>query len=138
MARGDRIRHQLFLPREPSQRLAALAARDGVPRSSLLAAAVTAYLDRRGTSEIDERFGLRLDAITRQLARIERDGHVQLESLALFVRYMLTVTAPLADDDETGRAIGRDRFAVFVARVARQLVSGRRSLGGGDEPEAGE
>lgn len=122
---SDLVRHQLFLPRALSDRLETLAAKPGVTKSSLLAAAVAAFLDRRGANELDERFGQRLDRISSQLARIERDGHVGLESLALFVRYMLTVNAPLADEDETARAIGRDRFAAFVTRVGQQLATGR-------------
>lgn len=125
MAKRDLVRHQLFLPRALSDRLEALAAKPGVTKSSILASAVTAFLDRRGTSELDQRFGQRLDRISGQLARIERDGHVGLESLALFVRYMLTVNAPLAEEDETSRAIGRDRFAAFVTRVGQQLATGR-------------
>lgn len=125
MAARDLVRHQLFLPRAVSDRLEALAAKPGVSKSSILAAAVTAFLDRRGTNELDERFGQRLDRISKQLARIERDGHVSLESLALFVRYMLTVNAPLPEEDETSRAIGRDRFAAFVTRVGQQLATGR-------------
>ena len=125
MARADLVRHQLFLPRALSDRLEALAAKPGASKSSILALAVTAYLDRRGANELDERFAGRLDRISHQLARIERDGHVGLESLALFVRYMLTVNAPLADEDETARAIGRDRFAAFVTRVGQQLATGR-------------
>jgi predicted transcriptional regulator len=128
MARKDQVRHQLFLPRETSERLEKLAAKPGVSKSSLLATAVSAFLDRRGTNELDERFGLRLDRISNALARIERDGHVQIESLALFIRYMLTVNAPLADEDEVSRAIGRDRFAAFITRVGKQLASGRRSF----------
>ena len=125
MAKRDLVRHQLFLPRALSDRLEALAAKPGATKSSILALAVTAYLDRRGANELDERFARRLDRISSQLARIERDGHVGLESLALFVRYMLTVNAPLAEEDETARAIGRDRFAAFVTRVGQQLASGR-------------
>ena len=125
MARADLVRHQLFLPRALSDRLEAIAAKPGATKSSILALAVTAYLDRRGANELDERFAQRLDRISGQLARIERDGHVGLESLALFVRYMLTVNAPLADEDETARAIGRDRFAAFVTRVGQQLATGR-------------
>ncbi|HEX5185042.1 MAG TPA: CopG family transcriptional regulator, partial [Allosphingosinicella sp.] len=77
--------------------------------------------------------GLRLNRISDQLARIERDGHVQIESLALFIRYMLTVNAPLAEEDEVSRAIGRDRFQAFIARVAQQLASGRRSFAAEEE-----
>jgi hypothetical protein len=125
MAKADLVRHQLFLPRALSDRLEALAAKPGASKSSILAAAVAAFLDRRGANELDERFAQRLDRISNQLARIERDGHVGLESLALFVRYMLTVNAPLADEDEAARAIGRDRFAAFVTRVGQQLATGR-------------
>jgi len=128
MARSDRVRHQLFLPGDVSKRLEALAAKPGATKSSVLAAAVVNLLDRRGENELDDRFGLRLDRISNQLSRIERNGHVGIESLALFIRYMLTVNAPLAEEDDIARAIGRDRFAAFVTRVGQQLASGRRSF----------
>ena len=128
MARSDRIRHQLFLPRDLSDRLAALAAKPGASRSSILAAAVSAFLDGHAASELDRRFALRLERISDQLARIERNTHVEIESLALFIRYMLTVNAPLPEEDEGARAIGRDRFQAFIERVGRQLASGRRSF----------
>jgi len=133
MARSDLVRHQLFLPRALSERLEALARAPGVTRSSLLATALTAWLERGASDELELRFARRLDRLSGQLERIERDGHVQIESLALFVRYMLTVNAPLADDDEMARAIGRDRFAAFIGRVGQQLASGRRSF----DPEQG-
>jgi hypothetical protein len=47
---------------------------------------------------------------------------------------MLTVNAPVAEDDEVARAVGRDRFAAFVARVGQQLASGRRTLDPEEEP----
>jgi hypothetical protein len=128
MGRSDQVRYQLFLPRAVSERFEQLAAAPGASRSKLLAAAVDAWLNRRGASELDERFALRLDRISNQLARIERDGHVGIESLALFIRYMLTVNAPLAEEDEVLRAIGRDRFAAFVTRVGQQLAGGRRTF----------
>ena len=127
--RSDLVRHQLFLPKDVSERLEALARAPGVSKSSLLAAAVTAWLDRRGTDELEARFARRLDRISNQLGRIERDGHVGIESLALFIRYMLAVNAPLPEGDEAARAIGRDRFAAFVTRVAQQVAGGRRSFG---------
>ena len=125
MARSDQVRHQLFLPKEVSERLEALARAPGASKSRILAEALTAWLDRKGADEMELRFARRLDRLSNQLARIERDGHVQIESLALFVRYMLTVNAPLPEGDEAARAIGRDRFARFVQRVGQQLASGR-------------
>ncbi len=125
MPRSDQVRHQLFLPKDVSERLEALAAKPGASKSRILAEALTAWLDRKGADEMELRFARRLDRLSNQLARIERDGHVQLESLALFVRYMLAVNAPLPEGDEAARAIGRDRFAAFVQRVGQQLASGR-------------
>jgi predicted DNA-binding protein len=128
MARTTQVRHQLFLPKEVSDRLEALALAPGASKSKILAEALASWLDRKGTDELEARFARRLDRLSNQLARIERDGHVQLESLALFVRYMLAVNAPLPEGDEAARAVARDRFAAFVQRVGQQLASGRLTL----------
>ena len=128
MGQKPQVRYQLFLPKDVAERFEELAAKPGATKSSILAAALTTFLNRRGASEAEERFAIRLDRISDQLARIERNGHIELESLALFVRYMLTVNAPLAEEDEVAQAIGRDRFAAFVARVGKRLASGRRTF----------
>jgi hypothetical protein len=44
------------------------------------------------------------------------------------VRYMLKENAPLAEGYEVARAIGRDRFAAFIARVGRRPTSGTRTF----------
>jgi hypothetical protein len=123
-----KVRHQLFLDTDVSEKLAALAAKPGASKSQILADAVVAWLNRRGAHELDDRFGQRLNRISAQLNRIERDGQVLLESLALFVRYQLTVTAPLPEPDQAARAVGRDRFEAFVDQVGRQIAGGGRSL----------
>jgi len=124
-----KIRHQLFLPKPISDRLEALAAKPGTSKSAILADAVTAWLNRRGSNELDDRFGMRLDRMTTALGRIERDGHILLETLALFVRYELAIHAPLAENDQAGRAIAVKRFEAFIAQVGRQIAAGRRTIG---------
>ncbi|ODU20392.1 MAG: CopG family transcriptional regulator [Sphingomonas sp. SCN 67-18] len=125
----EKVRHQLFLAKPLSDRLETLAAKPGATKSAILADALTAWLDRRGSSELDDRFGLRLDRMTNALSRIERDGYILLETVALFIRFELSIQAPLADGDQAGRAIGRERFEAFVAQVGRQVAAGRRTLG---------
>jgi predicted DNA-binding protein len=134
MTRADLVRHQLFLPRDLSERLEALARGPGASRSAILAQAVAAFLERKGTDELERRFAQRLDRLSNQLARIERNGQIELESLALFIRYMLTVNAPLPEGDKAAQAIGRERFLKFVERVGQQLASGRLTLA----PEGGQ
>ena len=129
----ERVRHQLFLSKPLSDRLEVLAAKPGASKSAILADAVVAWLDRRGASELDDRFGLRLDRLTTALGRVERDGQIVLETLALFIRFELTIQAPLAETDQAGRAVGRERFEAFVAQVGRQLATGRRTLGAEQE-----
>ncbi len=124
----ERVRHQLFLPKPVSDRLEALAAAPGASKSAILADAVTAWLDRRGTSELEERFALRLARMSSALARIERDGQVVLETLALFIRFELAIQSPLAENDHAGRALARERFEAFVTQVGRAVASGRRTL----------
>ncbi|MET3711711.1 putative transcriptional regulator [Sphingomonas trueperi] len=125
----EKVRHQLFLPKPVSDRLEALAAKPGASKSAILADAVTAWLNRRGVSELEERFGLRLDRMTTAIGRIERNEHVLLETLALFVRYELAIHAPLAESDQAGRAMGAKRFEAFVTQVGRQVAAGRRTIG---------
>ena len=127
---ADKIRHQLFLSIALTERLEALAAKPGVTKSAILADAVEAWLTRKGRNELDEHFGLRLDRIITALGRVERDGNVQLETLALFIRYELAIHAPLAETDKAGRAIARDRFNAFVEQVGRQIAGGQRTIGG--------
>lgn len=122
-------RHHLYLDDALTRRLEELAAKPGASKSGIVAAALKSFLDRRGETELDHQFRIRLDRISRQLDRIERDGHVLLESLALHVRFQLTVTAPIPENDRAAQAIGRDRFQSFIDQVARQLATGKRSLG---------
>ncbi len=124
----DRIRHQLFLTKELSERLEVLAAKPGATKSAILVDALNAWLNRRAASELEDKFGARLDRMTNAIGRIERDGHVLLETLALFVLIELTVNAPLPKGDDAARAVGRARFEEFVARVGERLASGRRTL----------
>lgn len=124
----SKVRHQLFLATDLSERLEALAAKPGASKSAILSDAVEAWLNRRGSLELDDRFGLRLNRMSTQLNRIERDQQVLLESLALFVRYQLTVTAPLPEPDTAARAVGRDRFQAFIDQVGSQMAAGGRTL----------
>ena len=130
MTSPAKSRHQLYLDADLTEKLAALATKPGASKSAILADAVAAWLTRRGAQELDDRFGLRLNRISAQLNRIERDQQVLLESLALFVRYQLTVTAPLPEPDQAARAVGRDRFQAFIDQVGRQIAGGGRTLGG--------
>src|SRR5690606_3188791 len=118
-------RHHLYLDDELTEQLEALAAKPGSSKSAIVSDALRAFIARRGASELDDRLKVRLDRISRQLNRIERDQQILLESLALFVRYYLTVTAPLPEvDQEAARALGQERFQAFIDQVGRRIAGG--------------
>lgn len=121
-------RHHLYLDNDLTAKLDALAAKPGTSKSAIVADALRGYLARRGAKELDDALGARLDRISTQLGRIERDQQIVVESLALFVRYYLTTNAPLPEPDQAARAVGRDRFQSFIDQVGRQIASGGRTL----------
>ncbi|EQB08436.1 hypothetical protein [Novosphingobium lindaniclasticum] len=124
----NKVRYQLFLPEPLSARLLEEANRPGVTKSDILVQALTVWLDRRGRKELDDRFGRRLDRIAELLDRLLRDSHIELETLALFIRYELAINPPLAENDAAGRAAGSLRFEAFLSQVARQVGQGKRTL----------
>lgn len=121
-------RHHLYLDRELTAELERLAAQPGASKSAIVADALRAYLERRAAREIDDLFKTRLDRMSGKLARIERDLLVLLETLALFIRHQLTITAPLPEADKAQLAVGRERFERFVDQVGRQLAGGARLI----------
>jgi hypothetical protein len=124
-----KVRQNLYIDRELSDALEALAAGPGANKSRLVNDAVAAWLARRASKEVDDLLKVRLDRMSRELGQVRRELEVLLESLSLFVRYQLMVTAPLPEADAAARAVGRDRFEAFVAQVGRQLAGGTRTLG---------
>lgn len=128
------VRHQLFLSRDIAAKLADMAKRKGVARSEILVRALTVELGREQEAELDARFGARFDRISSQIDALGHDLHVEAEALALLIRYLVTVLAPLADDDLAGRAAGTVRFEAMLSQIARRVLSGIRTFDPGREP----
>lgn len=132
-----KIRHNLYIDRKLSDALTLLATRPGASKSQILTDALRAYVATRGGEDLDAMLKRRLAGISADQQAIRRDLLVLLESLSLYVRYQLMVTAPLPESDQAARAVGRERFEAFVAQVGRQLAAGRRTLGptDGEKPQ---
>jgi hypothetical protein len=53
-----------------------------------------------------------------------------IESLALFIRYYLTITPQLPrSEQEPARSLGHQRFEFFIAQVGRRLAGGQNIVG---------
>src|SRR5882724_8808073 len=119
-------RHHLYLDDALSEELDRLAEKPGSSKSGIVADALRAYLVRGGAKEADAVLKARLDRFARNVARIERNQEVLLETLALYVRWQLTVTAPLPESEQAAaRAAGEARFQSFVDQLSRRIAAGR-------------
>lgn len=125
-----KVRQNLYIDREIADALDALARNSGGNKSRIVNDALATWLARRASKEVDDLLKPRLDRISRDVALARRDIDVLLESLALFVRYQLTVTAPLPEADAAALAVGSERFQRFVTQLGRQIAAGKRSLPG--------
>lgn len=106
-----------------------VAARKGLTKSTIIEAAVASYLSPDGPDRLEAAFARRLDRISRQVERLERDIAISAEALALFVRFWLTVTPPLPDTVQAAaQAKGRGRYEAFVDTVGRRLAKGQSVL----------
>lgn len=122
-----KFRHQFFLPEPLSERLEALAAKPGASKTAILTEAFTAWLERRAAHELDDRFGARLERHSRAADRMERKLGLLAETLGLFVRHQLTLTAHQPAFDAETQQMGQLRYDAFVKLVGRLAA---RSAGG--------
>ena len=117
----------VYLSDHVAERLALAARRPGANKSAIVDAALDRFLNPERDPSGDAALVRRLDRINRQLDRVDRDVGIVAETLALYVRYHLTMTPPLPlADREAARALGRDRFEMFVAQVGKRVASGNR------------
>ncbi len=121
-----RDRLNLSLPVEMIAQINDLATRKRLTRSAIVEAAVSSFLAPDGADRLEAAFARRLDHLTRQVQRLERDSGLSTEALALFIRFWLTITPPLPSDAQaTAQAKGRERYEGFIEALGRRLNQGR-------------
>ena len=91
----------------------------------IVAAALASWLSPDAADQREAAMAKRLDRLSRQFERLERDQSIQIETLALFVRYFLTVSTPVPEaHQDAARAQGKARFAQFIEQLGRHLLRG--------------
>jgi hypothetical protein len=122
----SRTRLNIFIEPDHAKRLDQLAAHKGVSKSAVIAAALASFLSPDAADQREAAMGKRLDRLSRQFDRLERDQGILIETVALYIRYFLTVSLPVPDgQQDAARAQGRARYAQFVEQLARHIQRGR-------------
>ena len=115
-----------YLDPDTFKKLARAATQAGASRSSVVEAAVAACLSSDGIDKREAVFTRRLDRLTRQYGKLDRNLTILTETLALFIHYQLAIAPPIPVDDEAAvKAQGRERFEAFVARLGRRLADSK-------------
>jgi hypothetical protein len=96
-------------------------------KSALIEEALRARLEPEQVPGANEVIVRRLNELQRIVGGIGRDVAIATETLALFVRYFLTITPPLPQSEqEPARLLGKERFQVFIAQIGRRLAGDQR------------
>ncbi|MEY9652514.1 DNA-binding transcriptional MocR family regulator [Bradyrhizobium elkanii] len=125
-----RDRMNVYFPPELLKQISELADRKKLSRSAIVEAAVASFLSPDGADRREAAFTRRLDRLSRQMQRLERDVGLTAETImALFIRFWLTITPPLPNDAQAAaQAKGRERFEGFVEALGRRLQKGQSFL----------
>ena len=116
----------VYLSPELMGQLTAFAKRERQPKSLVAETAIVSFLTPDDADRREAAVARRLDQLTRQVDRLERDLTVSAEALTLFIRFWLTVTPPLPDTAQAAaQAKGRERFDSFLQALGRRLSKGQ-------------
>jgi hypothetical protein len=123
---GSKRRYSVLLSAELADRFERVARLRHGAKSALVEEALDRRLNPEKYPMLDEALLRRLDEQSSSLATLKRDTAINTEMISLFVRYFLTITPPLPDNEQKpARSLGKQRFEVFVAQIGRRLASDR-------------
>lgn len=124
-----KARLSVYLDQETMTQLSQLADQKRQPKSLIAEAAITSFLTPDDADRREAAVARRLDRLARQGERLERDLWIAAETLALFIRFWLTVTPPLPESTQAAaQAKGRERFESFLETLGRRLAKGQSVL----------
>ena len=122
-------RYTLYLSRPLARKFDLVAQQRQGAKSALVEDALRASLEPQPHPGLDDGLARRLDELNRNTARIGRDVAIATETLALFVRYFLTITPPLPQSEqEPARLLGKERFQVFCVPCHGTAGNGRGKI----------
>jgi hypothetical protein len=124
-----KARLSVYLDPDMLAQLTELADRKQQSKSLIAEAAITSFLTPDDADRREAAVARRLDLLTRQGQRLERDLSIAAETLALFIRFWLSVTPPLPETAQAAaQAKGRERFESFLETLGRRLAKGQSVL----------
>ena len=120
-----KMRLNTYLSPDLYDRVGSAAHKQGLAKAAIIEAAVASFFSPDAADRREAVLVRRLDRLTRQLERVERDLTITTETVALFVRFWLATTPPAPDSAAAAlRAQGQERYRGFVETLGRRLQRG--------------
>jgi len=91
-------------------------------------AAVASFLSPDGADRREAAFARRLDRLSRQVQRLERNVGILTETLALFIRFWLTITPPLPSDAQAAAQIKGREGVDKLTRERREGINPKATI----------
>jgi len=121
--KSDRL--NIYLDHEQAIALEQFAVLHHLKKSAVVAAALRNYLSPDSDDMREAALSRRFDQLSRQLEKSEQDLMILTETLAIFIRYYLSVASPIPEaHQQAARAHGKARFSQFVEQLAGHLQRG--------------
>jgi metal-responsive CopG/Arc/MetJ family transcriptional regulator len=120
-------RYCLYLSRPLANKFEQVAMKRKRSKSAFLEDALRQVLEPETHPGVEDALLRRLDGMSRANGAMERELFVIGETLALLVRYFLTITPPLASSEqEVARLLGKERYQAFLTQIGRRIGANRR------------
>lgn len=120
-----KVRLSVYLDPKLAKLLEAYAQERRRSLSVVAEASIASFLSPDAPDRMEAVMAKRLDRISRQIDRLNRDTGIGLETLALFIRHWLVaVPAPSEAHYAAAQAKGRERYERFLEALGRRLSKG--------------
>jgi hypothetical protein len=120
-----KVRLSIYLEPKLAKQLEAYAQERRRSLSVVAEAAIASFLSPDAPDRMEAVWAKRLDRMSRQIERLNRDTGIGLETLALFIRHWLVaVPAPSEVHYAAAQAKGRERYERFLEALGRRLSKG--------------
>ena len=115
----------VYLEPDLMKALTDYAERRRKPKSLVAEAAIASFLSPDSAERQEAALARRLDRITRQMEKLERDVGISVATVALFIRFWLMATPSLSEETQaSARAKGTERYEGFMQALGRRLSKG--------------
>src|SRR5258706_13881932 len=120
-----KLRLTVYVDRSLMVQLTECAKRRRQSKSQVANAALESFLTLDDADRQEAGVTGHLDQLTRQIQQLDRNLHICVEALGLFIRTSLSVTPLLPANPQTAaQAKGRERYGTFIRTLGRWLANG--------------